>query len=312
MIVGEGELLEPALVIMAAGMGSRYGGLKQIDPVTDEGEIIIDFSLYDAWKAGFREAVFVIKEEMEADVRRLIDGRAGKYLNASYAFQRMDDLPAGLSVPEGRVKPWGTSHAVWSARDSIGGRPFAVINADDYYGAGAFLSMYDFLSGADADAELHAMVGYVLENTLTDSGTVARGVCEVDGGGFLTQVTERKRVMRRDGGVCYEDADGQWRPLSDGATVSMNFWGLMPGVMREIEEGFPAFALGALAGDPEGAEYLLPVTVDSMLREGRARVRVLPSGDRWHGVTYKDDKHAVRTAMRSLKRGGIYPERLWK
>jgi NDP-sugar pyrophosphorylase family protein len=309
-ILEDMKLLEPTLVIMAAGMGSRYGGLKQIDPMSDEGEIIIDFSLYDACQTGFKEAVFVIKEEMEDDLRALIDGRAGKYLDAKYAIQRLDDLPDGLSAPEGRVKPWGTSHAVWSARGFIGG-PFAVINADDYYGADAFRIMYEFLADADADSNHHAMVGYILNNTLTSSGAVARGVCEVDGDGFLTSVTERKKIMQRDGGVYFMDG-GVWRPVRPDSTVSMNFWGLMPGVMSDIEAGFPAFMESALASGQEQEEYLLPKLMDSLLRMGRADVRVLRSQDRWHGVTYQDDKPVVRAAIRELKRQGVYPEKLWR
>jgi hypothetical protein len=295
---------------MAAGMGSRYGGLKQIDPMTNEGEIIIDFSLYDALRAGFRDAVFIIKEEMEEDLRRLIDGRAGVSLNTRYAFQRMDDLPRGLTAPGCRAKPWGTSHAIWSARGLIDG-PFAVINADDYYGAGAFRLMYDFLAGADAGLPRHAMVGYILENTLTDSGAVARGVCEVDGGGSLIRVTERKKVMRREEGVCYQDADGLWRPLRAGSTASMNFWGFTPLIFQEIEAGFAAFMEGALASDPAGAEYLLPVTVDSLIQAGRASVRVLRSDDRWYGVTYRQDKPVVQSALSELKKAGLYPKRLF-
>jgi dTDP-glucose pyrophosphorylase len=293
---------------MAAGIGSRYGGLKQIEPISDEGEIIIDFSLYDAHTAGFRDAVFVIKEEMERDMRSLIDGRAGKYLDAKYAAQRLDDLPGGLTAPAGRVKPWGTSHAVWSARGFIGG-PFAVVNADDYYGAEAFRAMHEFLAGADANSNHHAMVGYVLDNTLSNSGAVSRGVCEVDAGGFLTGVTERKKIMRRGGGVCFLDG-GEWRPVRPDSTVSMNFWGLMPGIFDDIEAGFPAFMESARAAAAQ-EEYLLPVLIDSLLREGRADVRVLRSEDRWHGVTYRDDKHAVRAAIRELKRRGAYPEKLW-
>ncbi|MDR1589542.1 MAG: nucleotidyltransferase [Oscillospiraceae bacterium] len=304
------KLLEPTLVIMAAGMGSRYGGLKQIDPMSDEGEIIIDFSLYDACRAGFRKAVFIIKDDMERDLRALIDGRAGRYLSAKYAAQRLDDLPGGLTAPEGRVKPWGTSHAVWSARGFIDG-PCAVINADDYYGADAFRIIYEFLANADADSSHHAMVGYILDNTLTGSGAVARGVCEVSGDGFLTSVTERKKIMRRGGGVYFMDGD-IWRPARPDSVTSMNFWGFMPGVLRDIEAGFPAFMESATASLPVEEEYLLPVMVDSLLRSGRADVRVLRSEDRWHGVTYQDDKPVVRAAMRALKRQGVYPERLWE
>jgi hypothetical protein len=295
---------------MAAGMGSRYGGLKQIDPMTDEGEIIIDFSLYDALVAGFEEAVFIIRQGMESDLRGLIDGRAGRYMDARYVVQRPDDLPRGIVPPAGREKPWGTCHAVWSAREAIKG-PFAVINADDYYGGDAFRLMYGFLSGAYAGERRYAMVGYVLDNTLTDSGSVARGVCEVGADGYLTGVTERKKIMRRDGGICYEAPGGAWLPVRGDSVVSMNFWGLTPAIMEDIEAGFAPFFAQLPPEGAAGAEYLLPTEIDSLLRAGRASVKVLPSGERWYGVTYREDKPAVSAAMRKLKETGAYPRVLF-
>jgi NDP-sugar pyrophosphorylase family protein len=278
--------------------------------MTDEGDIIIDFSLYDAVQAGFGECVFIIKENMEADVRSIIDPGAGRHIRARYAFQRQDDLPPGFAAPEGREKPWGTSHAVWSARELIDG-PFAVINADDYYGAEAFRLMYERLSRTDVPPNHHAMVAYVLDNTLTDSGAVARGVCEVDGEGFLATVVERKKVMRRRGGVYYQEADGEWTPVRADSAASMNFWGFMPGILGEIEAGFPRFFEKALPGDPQGAEYLLPNLVDELIKAHKARVSVMQSNSQWYGVTYKEDKQAVRAAMREMKRRGLYPGRLW-
>jgi hypothetical protein len=295
---------------MAAGMGSRYGGLKQIDPMTDEGEIIIDFSLYDAHRAGFEEAVFIIRRGMEGDLRDIIDGRAGRFIGARYVVQEQGDLPSGISAPGGRDKPWGTCHAVWSARGAVDG-PFAVINADDYYGADAFRLMYGFLSETDARSRGYAMVGYVLDNTLTDSGAVARGVCEVGADGFLTGVTERKKIMRRDGTIRYEADGGLWLPVSGDSVASMNFWGLTPAIMDDIEEGFAPFFEQIPAGGAAGAEYLLPTTIDSLLHAGRASVKVLASADRWYGVTYREDKPAVSAAMRKLKERGAYPKKLW-
>jgi hypothetical protein len=295
---------------MAAGMGSRYGGLKQIDPMTEEGEIIIDFSLYDAHRAGFEEAVFIIRQGMESDLREIIDGRAGRFMDARYVVQDLGDLPGGIEAPGGREKPWGTCHAVWSARGAVDG-PFAVINADDYYGADAFRLMHGFLSETDGGGRRYAMVGYVLDNTLTDSGAVARGVCEVGADGFLTGVTERKKIMRRDGGIRYQAPDGLWMPVRGDSVASMNFWGLTPAIMEDIEAGFAPFFGHIPDGGALGAEYLLPTMIDSLLSTGRASVKVLASADRWYGVTYREDKPAVAAAMRELKERGIYPKKLW-
>lgn len=304
---------EPTLIIMAAGMGSRYGGLKQIDPISDQGEIILDFSLYDAMMAGFKRAIFVIKEEMEEDFRALIDGRAGKYMEVEYAFQKLDDLPEGYEVPEGRQKPWGTAHAVLSCRHLIDG-PFAVINADDYYGAGGFQSIYDYLT-AHGDGEKYAfcMVGFRLENTITENGHVARGVCEIDDDGNLSEVVERTKIMRKDGEIAYTEDDGQtWTNLAEGTVVSMNFWGFTKSMMREMEAGFPAFLDDALKNNPIKGEYFLPGAADRLVKEGKAEVKVLRSRDKWYGVTYKEDKEGVVAALQSMKDKGLYPDRLWK
>lgn len=303
---------KPALLIMAAGMGSRYGGLKQIDPVSEQGEIILDFSLYDAMMAGFEDAVFIIKEENEADFRALIDGRAGEHLNVRYAFQRNDDLPPGYTVTEGREKPWGTGHAVLSARNVIGG-PFAVINADDYYGAHAFQTMYGFLEGAhDVGKYEYAMAGFRLEKTLTENGHVSRGICDVSGDGMLVGITERTRIMRRGGTIEYTEDGEHWNELDPKTTVSMNFWGFTLSMMDEIWARFPAFLDGAAKENPIKGEYILPGVVDELLRENKAEVRVLTSPDQWYGVTYKEDKESVVSALRSMKDKGFYPEILWK
>ena len=292
---------KPVLIIMAAGMGSRYGGLKQIDPVSDKGEIILDFSLYDAMMAGFEDVVFVIKEENEADFRALIDERAGKHMNVRYAFQKLEDIPEGYKVPEGREKPWGTCHAVMSARHLVNG-PFAVINADDYYGPGAFQSMYDFLekSAEEAAKEEAAgtkpaqyefcMIGYELKNTITENGHVSRGVCDVTDGGYLKDIVERTKIMRRDGGIQYTEDGESWVTLPEDTVVSMNFWGFSKDMMTEMVARFPEFLDEALKTNPLKGEYFLPGVVDTLLKEEKTRVRVLRSRDKWYGVTYKEDK----------------------
>lgn len=314
---------KPVLIIMAAGMGSRYGGLKQIDPVSDKGEIILDFSLYDAIMAGFEDVVFVIKEENETDFRALIDERAGKHMNVRYAFQKIEDIPEGYKVPEGREKPWGTCHAVMSARHLVNG-PFAVINADDYYGPGAFQSMYDFLekSAEEAAKEEAAvtkpaqyefcMIGYELKNTITENGHVSRGVCDVTDGGYLKDIVERTKIMRRDGGIQYTEDGESWVTLPEDTVVSMNFWGFSKDMMTEMVAGFPEFLDEALKTNPLKGEYFLPGVVDTLLKEEKARVRVLRSRDKWYGVTYKEDKQTVVDALQAMKDKGLYPDVLWK
>jgi len=305
---------KPVLVIMAAGMGSRFGGLKQIEPVGSEGEIILDFSLYDAMMAGFEKAVFIIKKENEEDFRALIDERAGKYMDIEYVYQEVTDLPEGYEVPEGRVKPWGTGHAVMAARHAVDG-PFVVINADDYYGPTAFQSIYDFLETAEDDSMYHyCMVGFPLENTMTENGYVSRGVCQASEKGMLTEIVERTRIQWQDGRMVYEDekAEDGWTELPKGTIVSMNFWGFTPSMLREMEAGFPAFLDRALAENPMKGEYFLPSVVDQLIQEGKADVRVLRSSDRWYGVTYREDKESVVSALQSMKDKGEYPQKLWK
>jgi dTDP-glucose pyrophosphorylase len=303
---------KPVLVIMAAGMGSRYGGLKQIEPVGDKGEIIVDFSLYDAWIAGFDKAIFIIKEEMEADVRALIDAGAGKYIKVDYAFQRLDDLPRGYSVPEGRVKPWGTCHAVMAVRDMING-PMTVINADDYYGPHAFRLLFDYLSSAKNNDKAHyAMAGYVLKNTITEYGHVARGVCCVNDDGFLTSVDERTKIMRRGDKIVYTEDNETWISIPGDATVSMNFWGFTEGFTDILVKDFPAFLDEALKTNPLKAEYLLPSKVDELIKSGAASVKCMETDNRWYGVTYREDTTAVISALQALKDKGVYPDRLWR
>ena len=307
---------KPTLVVMAAGMGSRYGGLKQIDKLTPQGEILLDFSLYDAMMAGFERVVFVIKEENEQDFRALIDERAGRFLEVRYAFQKLDDLPEGFEVPEGRVKPWGTAHAVYSARDLIDG-PFVVINADDYYGPGAFAQVYDYL---EANPAGYCMAGYRLSNTMTENGSVARGVCEVSEDGVLKNVTERLQIRwaeAEDGApgdrvVCASDDGKGLLDLPADATVSMNFWGFPAAMMDALAVRFPEFLTRALVGNPLKGEFFLPSVVKSLIDDEDAMVRVLTSPDRWFGVTYKEDRQTVVDSLQSMKDKGLYPEKLWK
>ncbi len=304
---------EPTLVIMAAGMGSRYGGLKQMDKMSSEGEVILDFSLYDAVMAGFKKVVFVIKKQIEEDFKEIIEGKASKYIDVKYAFQELTDLPEGYKVPEGREKPWGTCHAVLAARHLIDG-PFAVINADDYYGPGAFHTIYDFLQNAkDDDKYRYCMVGYMLEKTLTENGSVARGVCSETEDGFLADIHERTKIMWKDGGIAYTEDDGQtFTELPKGTPVSMNVWGFTESFLAEAEARFPAFLAAATSENPLKAEYPLPGVVDQLLKEGKATVKVLKSHDKWYGVTYKEDKEDVVNALQSMKDKGLYPEKLWK
>ncbi|MDO5415338.1 MAG: sugar phosphate nucleotidyltransferase [Bacillota bacterium] len=304
---------KPTLIIMAAGMGSRYGGSKQVDKMTDAGEIILDFSLYDAMLAGFNRVVFIIREEHRDIFRELVDERAGKYLDVEYAYQKLDDIPEGYEIPEGREKPWGTSHAVLAARHLIDG-PFVVINADDYYGPGAFSSLYDYLiKNDDGEKYEFCMAGYKLENTVTENGHVARGVCELDENGYLVGVTERTKIEMKEDGIAFTEDDGEsWTMLPEGTVVSMNFWGFSAAMMKELEAGLPEFLDKALAENPLKGEYLLPHTADKLIKEGKARIKVLTSPDKWCGVTYKEDKEDVKNSLEAMKDKGMYPEKLWK
>lgn len=302
---------KPVLVVMAAGMGSRYGGLKQIDPVDEYGNIIMDFSVYDAKHAGFERVVFVIKRENEADFKAAVGNRIEKHMEVSYVFQDLTKLPDGFSVPEGRVKPWGTAHAIYCCADAVDG-PFAVINADDFYGREAFRIMYDYLTGHEDDRKYRfAMVGYQVENTLTENGSVARGVCELDENGRLTSITERTKIWRREDGIVYEEENGEEVRILEGTLVSMNLWGFSKGIFKELALRFPAFLNKALRENPLKGEFYIPSVVSGLLGENRASVQVLHSHDQWFGVTYKEDKPFVMEAVREQKASGSYSERLW-
>lgn len=298
---------KPVLVIMAAGMGSRYGGLKQIDP-DDNGHIIMDFSIYDAKQAGFDKVIFIIKKENEADFREAIGDRVSEYMEVAYAYQELSDLPEGYAVPEGRVKPWGTAHAVFSCRNLIDG-PFAVVNADDYYGREAFQLIYDYLcSHEDDDKYRYTMVGYELGKTVTDNGYVSRGVCEMNEKGELVSITERTRIEKTGDGIAYtEDEGASWTELPADTTVSMNMWGFSKSILTEIEKGMKAFLDKGLETNPMKCEYYLPSVVSDLLGAERATAAVLKSADKWYGVTYKEDKPVVVEAIRKMKEEGLYP-----
>ena len=304
---------KPVLIIMAAGMGSRYGGLKQIDPVDQDGHIIMDFSIYDAVKAGFEKVIFIIKKENEQDFRETIGDRMAQRIEVEYVFQDIAALPEGFTVPEGRVKPWGTAHAVLSCLSVVDG-PFAVINADDIYGQQAFQMIYDYLaSHEDTDRYQYTMVGYLLENTLTENGHVARGVCGTNADGKLTEITERVRIEKRADGPAYTEDDGAtWTPLAGDTVVSMNMWGFTNSMLPEIRDRFAAFLSENLSKNPLKCEYFLPFVVDELIREDKPEVTVLKSKDRWYGVTYREDKPVVVAAIQSLKDQGLYPQKLWE
>lgn len=306
---------EPVLVIMAAGMGSRYSkqdGKKQVDPVGPSGEKIIDYSLYDAWLAGFRKAVFIIKEEHLSLFQESVFSKAEKYLEIGYVFQRLDDVPAGFSVPQGRVKPWGTGHAALTAARTLGDAPYAVINADDFYGREGFQKIYDFLKNAPDDGGMDiAMVGFYLRNTVTENGYVSRGVCRLDGDRLLG-VTERTHIEKRDGGIAYTEDGETWVPLPEDAVVSMNLWGFSPAFTQALEQDFVRLFQEDVPKNPQKAELFLPFVVNGLLDRGEAEVTVLSSADKWYGVTYEQDKAAVAEAVRAMTAQGKYPSPLWK
>jgi len=305
------ERTDLTLVVMAAGIGSRYGGLKQVDPVGPCGEIILDYSAYDALKAGFTKIVFVISKAIEQAFREQVGKTIVKHCNTNYVFQRLEDVPAGFQVPANRVKPWGTGHATLTSRSEVDS-PFAVINADDYYGQTAYRAIADYLRGArDLDGVAdYCMVGYHLGNTLTEHGYVARGVCSVDGSGNLVYIRERVHIERDGQSARYTEDGQQWVTLPLETTVSMNLWGFTPSIFSVLADRFPRF-LAENRGNIEKAEYFLPNVVGDLIQEKRARVRVLATGEKWHGVTYPQDKAEVKAAVQEMIRRGVYPENLW-
>ncbi len=301
------------LIVMAAGMGSRYGGLKQIDPIGPNGEIILDYSVFDAAEAGFDRVIFVIKHEIEEDFKKITYGRYDDKIKVEYAFQDMSDLPDGFSVPEGRVKPWGTGQAVLACRKLIDG-PFTVINADDYYGKQTFRLVHDELVKEKSPEGKYdfCMVGFRIENTLTENGSVARGVCQTDSDGFLSDIVERTKIAINGDKIQFTENDGEtWTDIPSGTTVSMNCWGFSPEMMKELENRFSAFLEKGIKENPLKCEYFLPFVVDELLKEGKAQVKVLETSEKWYGVTYKEDRKFVSDALGKKVADGIYPEKLW-
>ncbi len=297
-------MANPVLVVMAAGMGSRYGGLKQIDPVGPNGQIIMHYSIYDAWKAGFRRVVFIIKEELLDAFRERIGNAAEKLMQVDYVFQSPDKLPEGCTMPEGRTKPLGTGHAIYCVRGVVS-EPFAVINADDFYGAQAFQCLYDYLKDAqDDDKYRYCMVGYRVENTLTENGTVSRGICEADENGYLADIVERTAISRDANGVISDPEAGE---IEEGTLVSMNMWGFTPSFLDELETGLRTFMTNELPKNPAKGEYYLPFAVDHLIQNGQATAKVLQTSAQWYGVTYKEDKPVVVDALRRMTEAGLYP-----
>lgn len=300
---------KPVLVIMAAGMGSRYGGLKQIDTVDDENDKIIDFSVYDAKRAGFEKVIFIIKRENLELFREAIGNRAASAVDVEYVFQEMSDIPEGGKIYENRTKPYGTAHAVRSVRKTVN-TPFAVINADDYYGPEAFKKVYDHLEKASGSGD-HCMVGFRLGNTLTANGSVSRGICSVDDEGHLVDIVEHTKIIQTADGAAYIE-NGEEIPISADSITSMNMWGFTPDFLEDLDRAFVHFYEEELPRDPQKAECYLPFVVDDVIRSGKAKVKVLDSSDKWFGVTYREDKEYVRDQIKMLKKAGVYPVDLWK
>ena len=298
---------EPTLVILAAGMGSRFGGLKQIMAVDDFGHAIIDFSLYDAYRAGFRKVAFIIKHEIEEDFKAAVGRRMEKYFDVKYVYQQLDLLPEGYSVPEGRVKPWGTGHAVLCCRGIVDG-PFAVINADDFYGRTAYEEMYAFLSTERPGTE-HAMIAYHLRNTVTETGYVARGICQVENG-LLTDVVERTHIEKHGEVISFTEDGESYTPLPADVPVSMNCWAFSNSMLDELYKRFPAWLDANLPVNPTKCEYFLPFVTNAMIKDGEGTVAVLPCREQWYGMTYKEDFPTVVNAIKALRDGGVYPEKL--
>lgn len=308
----EYKMKKPVLVIMAAGMGSRYGGLKQIDPIDHEGHIMMEFSVYDAIKAGFEKVVFIIKHEIEEEFKEVIGSRIAEHIEVEYVYQEVNHLPAGYTVPEGRIKPWGTGHAILSCKDVIDG-PFAVLNADDYYGSTAFKLIYDYLVSTKDDGQYkYTMVGYKLDKTLTDNGHVARGVCQLDENDFLLDIVERTMIEKKENGPAYTEDGETWIDLPGDSVASMNIWGFSKSLLKELEVGFVEFLDQNITKNPLKSEYFLPSVIHDLLQQDKATVYVSKTSDQWHGVTYQEDKEVVANAINKLKQDGKYPAMLWE
>lgn len=304
-------MIEPTLVVLAAGMGSRYGGLKQIDPVGPNGEVILEFSIYDAIKAGFGKVVFVIKEDKKEIFHERIGSKVEKLIKVEYVFQKLEDLPEGFKVPEGRVKPWGTAHAVFSCRNAVN-TPFAVINADDFYGYSTFKIIRDFLVSHEDSNNIcnYGMVGFILENTLTENGSVARGICSVDNDGYLMEVHERTQIKSFNDVAMYTEDNKTWIELPKGSIVSMNIWGFTPNIFSHLQTEFCKFLEQSKVA-PIKTEFFLSGFVHDLIQQGQTKVKVLSTKEQWYGVTYQEDKPAVKEAIGNMIQQGIYPKSLW-
>lgn len=302
---------EPVLVIMAAGMGSRYGGLKQIDSVDDENDKIIDFSIFDARRAGFKKVIFIIKKENYELIKEAIGDAVSNHIEVEYVFQELTDIPEGERLYENRTKPYGTAHAVRSVRNVVHG-PFAVINADDFYGREAFEKIYNYLVNTKGERGNYCMVGFKLGNTLTENGSVSRGICSVDDDGNLVDITERTKIISTEDGAAYTENDKDYIPISADTMTSMNIWGFNEDFLKEIDDAFVKFYKEELPLNIEKAECYLPFVVDRMIKSNRATVKVLSSSDKWFGVTYKEDKEYVKDKIAQLKSQGVYPKYLWQ
>ncbi len=302
--------MKPVLVIMAAGMGSRYGGLKQIDTVDDDGDKIIDFSIFDAKRAGFEKVIFIIKKENLDIFKEAVGDAVSKYIEVEYVFQELTDIPEGEKVYPDRVKPYGTAHAVRSVRNVVNG-PFAVINADDFYGKEAFQKIYDHLEKVQDQKGNYCMVGFRLANTLTENGSVSRGICSVDDEGYLVDITEYTKIIKTDEGAAYTENGTDYLPISEDSVTSMNIWGFSADFLEEIDKAFTRFYKEELPNNIEKAECYLPFVVDGMIKKHTAKVTVLKSSDKWFGVTYKEDKQYVKDQIKVLKDAGVYPRSLW-
>jgi dTDP-glucose pyrophosphorylase len=311
--IGENAMQNTTLVIMAAGIGSRFGGgIKQLEPVGPNGEIIMDYSIYDAIEAGFNKVVFIIRKDLEKDFKEIIGNRMEKFVAVEYAFQEIDDLPDGFHVPEGRKKPWGTGQAILCCKGTVTD-PFIVINADDYYGKEAFVKIHDYLIQAEdkPDKYDYCMAGFILGNTLSDNGAVTRGVCKIDSNNLLVDVEETSGIEKAGDKVIAPTADGGTKEIDTDSYVSMNMWGFTPSIMEELETGFVEF-LRNFEDNPEKKEYLLPTIVDGLIKSGKAEVKLLESKDKWFGVTYKEDKEGVAESFKQLIKDGVYPAKLFQ
>ncbi len=305
----KGYQMNPTLLVLAAGMGSRYGGLKQVDQFGPSGESILDYSIYDSLKVGFKKVVFVIRRDMEKPFTESVIKKFKHRVETDYVFQELDAIPAGYRVAKDRVKPWGTAHAVWVAREKIR-EPFAVVNADDFYGRGSFKLLHDFLITRKPDEHRYALIGYQLDKTLSEHGYVSRALCEIDKEGFLISIIERTHIFRKDASVVYEDEQGTLHSVKDNPLVSMNMMGFTPAIFPALQRYFMDFL--QTEGQNVKAEFFLPSVLNRLIHSDHTRVQIIPTNESWFGVTYKEDKAIVKDKIRQLIEKSLYPPRLWK